>query len=61
MNWKELLVGASLLLFVSCVKENNCTVSKIYTGNETVSEISVNENTTVLTIEKEYIVTLECY
>jgi hypothetical protein len=61
MNWQELLVGAFLLLFVSCVKENNCTVSKIYTGNETVSEISVNENTTVLTIEKEYIVALECY
>jgi hypothetical protein len=55
MNWQELLVGAFLLLFVSCVKENNCTVSKIYTGNETVSEISV------LTIEKEYIVALECY
>ena len=52
---------AFLLLFISCVKEKNCTVSKIYTGNETVSEISVNENTTVLTIEKEYIVALECY
>lgn len=50
-----------LLLFVSCVKEKNCTVSKIYTGNETVIETVVSEGTTVLTIEKEYVVALECY
>ena len=50
-----------LLVFLNCTKEKNCTVSKIYTGSENVKEISVNEGVIVLSIEKEYIVALECY
>lgn len=44
-----------------CTKENNCTVTKIYSGNEEIKEVSTVDGVAVTIIDKEYIVLLECY
>lgn len=45
--------GLLLLLFLNCTKEKNCTVTKVLEINETRIDS--------IYVQKEYVVTLECY
>ena len=59
-----LKIFGSLFLFtllIGCVKEQNCTVTKIYSGDESIKNISNTDSLTITVIEKEYVVLLECY
>lgn len=64
MKVKILKIFGSLFLFtllIGCVKEQNCTVTKIYSGDESIKNISNTDSLTITVIEKEYVVLLECY
>lgn len=50
-----------LCTLFGCIKENNCTVTKIYSGNEEIKEVSIVDGVAITIIDKEYIVLLECY
>lgn len=50
-----------LCTLFGCTKENNCTVTKIYSGNEEIKEVSIVDGVAVTIIDREYIVLLECY
>lgn len=45
----------------SCTKQKDCIVTKIYSGNQEIKDISVVDGVTVTVIDKEYIIVLECY
>jgi hypothetical protein len=64
MKERILKIFGSLFLFtllIGCVKEQNCTVTKIYSGDESIKNISNMDSLTITVIEKEYVVLLECY
>ena len=64
MKERILKIFGSLFLFtllIGCVKEQNCTVTKIYSGDESIKNISNTDSLTITVIEKEYVVLLECY
>ena len=64
MKERILKIFGSLFLFtllIGCVKEQNCTVTKIYSGDESIKNISNTNSLTITVIEKEYVVLLECY
>jgi len=64
MKERILKIFGSLFLFtllIGCVKEQNCTVTKIYSGDESIKNISNTDSLTIIVIEKEYVVLLECY
>jgi hypothetical protein len=64
MKARILKIFGSLFLFtllIGCVKEQNCTVTKIYSGDESIKNISNTDSLTITVIEKEYVVLLECY
>lgn len=44
-----------------CTKQKDCTVTKIYSGNQEIKNITVIDGVDVAIIDQEFMVVLECY
>lgn len=55
-----LFITLFLLLFTSCTKEITCTATRVYKGSEKILETKTMSSTTILEIETDYLVVIEC-
>lgn len=49
------------LFLLGCSKQTDCTVTRVFKGSDRVVEVGTTSNTTVVQVETDYIVVMECY